>query len=144
MLNKKISLFSLIFILLLNTMYGQEVGKIFTSNEADSLFGKVIESKIVSSSILKEWLNSTNDKVMFKLENDNLTVLGDQRDLIFSNSSYTESNAVFHMFSKSKVLELLKKGGDSNSYFENRSKVLTITNGNFTLDLATPCPPYCP
>ncbi|MBK7980262.1 MAG: hypothetical protein IPK06_09770 [Ignavibacteriae bacterium] len=53
MLYKKNSFFFVIFILLINSTYGQEIGKIFTANEANSLFGKVLESKTVSSSILK-------------------------------------------------------------------------------------------
>lgn len=144
MLNKKISFFYIIFILSLSSIYSQEIGKIFTASEANSLFGKVNESTIVSNSVLNEWLNSTNDKVMFKLDKDNLIVLSDHRDLIYSNLSYTESNEVFHMYSKSKVLELLKNGGEANSYFENRSNVFSITNGNYTLEKSTPCPPYCP
>ncbi|MFZ1288469.1 MAG: hypothetical protein WAR79_00140 [Melioribacteraceae bacterium] len=146
MFNKNISfiIFFCIFTLSNNLTFGQEIGKIFALDEANANFGKVLESKSVSSSILKEWLNSTSDKVMFKLEKDNLVVLGDQRDLLFSNLNYNESNEIFHMYSKSKVIELLTMGGSTQTYFENRENVFSISNGEFTLELSFPCPPSCP
>ncbi|MBK7980263.1 MAG: hypothetical protein IPK06_09775 [Ignavibacteriae bacterium] len=80
---------------------------------------------------------------MFKLENDKLTVLGDQRKVISPNTIAIESSEVFHMYSKSKVIEILIKGGNTQTYFENRKNVFSITNGNYTLEYSTPCPPYC-
>ena len=47
------------------------------------------------------------------------------------------------MFSKSKVEELLKLGKNIATFVEYRGNVLTITNGAYTLELSTDCPPNC-
>ena len=50
---------------------------------------------------------------------------------------------VFHRFSKSIVKELLSLGKEEISYVEKRAEVLSITNGEFTLEMSDPCPPNC-
>jgi hypothetical protein len=73
-----------------------------------------------------------------------LTILGDNRILLYSLTSYLEKNEVFHVFSKNKVSELITISKNDMCYLENREKAFTITKGNFILDLSEPCPPRCP
>jgi hypothetical protein len=73
-----------------------------------------------------------------------LTILGDNRILLYSLTSYLEKNEVFHVFSKNKVSELITMSKNNMCYLENREKAFTITYGNLTLDLSQDCPPYCP
>lgn len=53
------------------------------------------------------------------------------------------SNEVFHLFSVSIVQELLTKGSNAVTFVENRQNVLTLTNGDETLELSESCPPIC-
>ena len=143
-MNSKIRFVSILFLfLLVSSVYSQEVGEVFSAQEANNNFGKVLESYSVSTSTVRSWLNSTDDKIMFLLKNGMLTVLGDDRVLIYSNTQYSETSEVFHLYSKSKVAELLYKGGNSTTNFENRENVFTINNGNYTLEISYPCPPHC-
>ena len=140
---KILTLSALIVLFLSISISAQEVGKIFTAKEANAQFGSVLESKSVSTSTVKNWLNGTKDKIIFLLNNSALTVLRDNRELVYSSSQYSETNEVFHMFSKSKVAELIAKGGNTTTYIENRSDVFSISNGSYTLETSYPCPPNC-
>jgi len=143
-MNKSFYLLSVILIIFLSSfLSAQSVGKILNSSEANSTFGEVLESKSILTVTVQGWLNSTDDKIMFRLENGNLFVLGDDRELLYSSGSFTDNNQLFHLYSKSKVSELITMGSDDATYFENRADVFTLTNGNFTLEYAWPCPPYC-
>lgn len=143
MSSKILTLTAIITLIFSISLSAQEIGKIFTASDANSQFGRVVESKSVSTSTVKGWLNSTDDKIMFLLVKGSLTVLGDDRDLVYSTSKYSEVDEVFHMYSKSMVAELLSKGGNSNTYFENRNDVFSLTNGEYTLEKSFPCPPHC-
>lgn len=132
-----------ISLLILNSISAQEIGEIFTAKEANLKFGKVLEHKSVPSSTVKEWLILTSDKIMFQLKNKNFTVLRDSRNLLYTTTSYSETDEQFHMYSKSKLAELINKGGNSTTYFEIRGNVFSITNGNYTLEMSTFCPPDC-
>jgi hypothetical protein len=48
------------------------------------------------------------------------------------------------MFSVSIINELLEKGKNTLSTIEIRGDVLSITNGIYTLEFSTICPPFCP
>ena len=112
-------------------------------NEADQLYGIVLDKMVINADKLEEILLSVNDKVMFRLENNKLTILGDNRSLLYCSSNFIESNQLFHMYSKSKVLELIYKGNEQTVTLENRKEVFSITVGNYTLETSWPCPPYC-
>ncbi len=140
---KILTILTFIVLFLSISISAQEVGEIFTAQEANTQFGSVLESKSVSTSTVRNWINSTDDKIMFLLDNGTLTVLGDDRDLVYSTGQYSEANEVFHMYSKSLVAELLNDGGNSTTYFENRNSVFSITNGSYTLEMSHDCPPNC-
>ena len=144
MLSRFFSYVTIFSLFIFTSISAQEIGQIFTVEEANEKFGKVLESKEVETSTVQSWLNSTNDKIMFRLDGGNCTVLGNSRELVYSTSNYSETNEEFHMYSKSKLVELMNKGGKSTTYLENRNDVFSITNGNFTLEKSLPCPPYCP
>ncbi|MFC2103567.1 hypothetical protein ACFLSS_03975, partial [Bacteroidota bacterium] len=50
---------------------------------------------------------------------------------------------VFTMFSKSVIKKLISDGGESTIYIEQRSEVLTVTNGSYTMESGVVCPPIC-
>ena len=136
-------LLSILFLMTINQSFSQEYGKIFSKNEADKLFGVVYKSQNIKKDVLISALQNTSKVVMFKLENNFLTILGDEREVLFSSGSFTDKNQVFRLFSKNKVEELLRLGNDDNCFVEDRERVLTVTNGDYTLEVSVPCPPTC-
>lgn len=143
MLSKYFSFVCVTLLFVFNSIFAQDIGELFTADEANDKFGKVIERVAVETSTLKGWINSTNDKIMFNLKGKSFTVLGDSRELVYSTSRYSESNEKFHMYSKSKLIELVNKGGKSTTYLENRNSVFSMRNGDIVLESSTPCPPFC-
>lgn len=142
--NKKIAIMVILFISFLSSInYSQEIGQIFDSKEADELFGPVLEKMSINADELKSILSSTDNKIMFGLENNEYTILGDNRKLLYCSDNFVEQNQVFHLYSKSKVLELLNKGNKQTVILENRQNVFSITVGNYTLEKGAPCPPNC-
>lgn len=142
--NKKIAIMVILFISFLSSInYSQEIGQIFDSKEADELFGPVLEKMSINADELKSILSSTDNKIMFRLENNEYTILGDNRKLLYCSDNFVEQNQVFHLYSKSKVIELLNKGNKQTVILENRQNVFSITVGNYTLEKGAPCPPNC-
>ncbi len=143
MLSRFFSYVTIFSLFVFTSISAQEIGKIFTVEEANEKFGKVIESVGIETSTVQSWINASNDKIMFRLKAKSYTVLVDSRELVYSTSNYFESNEEFHIYSKSKLVELMNKGSKSTTYLENRNDVFSITNGNFTLEYSLPCPPDC-
>lgn len=136
---------SVIFsILVLTNCSSQIVGKIFTKEEANTLYGTVLESVTMDPKELNSIVGQSQDVVMFKLANRQLTILGDGRKVLSPAGKTVEPQEVYSFFSKSKVVELLSTGSGNLVVFENRQNHLTITYGASTLEEAWPCPPYCP
>lgn len=140
---KKLFFIFALLSLISTSIYSQEIGKIFNKIEADELYGPVLESRTITSEKLKSIIIYSTDKVMFRLENNQISILGDTRNLLYSNSKFIVSNQVFHMYSKSKVLELLNIGKSLIVTLENRKNVFSITVGDYTLEMSNPCPPFC-
>lgn len=133
-----------IFVLVMNiSIFAQEYGKIFTSTEADSLFGPVLTKHVMEKDALNSSLQKTEKVIMFRIENNDLIILGDERTVLYTTNAYTDKNEVFSTFSKSKVLELEQAGNKAVYLIEQRKEHLTITNGDYTLEVSIPCPPYC-
>lgn len=117
-------------------------GKIFTKENADELYGPVIDSVEIKTADLMKMMDSTKTNVMFKVENSKVNILGDERKSL-KEEFVVKSTQVYHLFLKSTTLELLNSGGKDITYIEKRECVLTITNGNYTMEMSYPCPPFC-
>ena len=137
--------FLFLFILIsTNASFGQTYGEIFTNSEADQKFGPVTSSITITSDQLQDFLNKTNNVLMFKVKGGNLIVLGDGRRPIYPSSAAAAATDVFKAYSKSVISELLNKGGSESVKIEIRSGTLTITDGEVTLEMGVFCPPICP
>lgn len=119
-------------------------GKLLSSEQADKLFGPVKESVSISSSELKNFISKNSDVIMFQIFNSKLVVLGEDRSLVYSSglAAYSETDT-FIMYSSSMVAELIEKGKSNQTFVQKRDKVLTVTNGDVTLEYGTSCPPWC-
>jgi len=138
----KKSLFAF-FVIALISMYVYPQGKIISKEEANKLFGPVLVSKEIPSSTLKSLISQSAKVIMFNIMNNDVYILGDSRKVLLPAGLTINSSEVFHVYSTSIVHELLSNGSGPMTYIEKREKVLTITNGNFTLEYSIICPPFC-
>lgn len=136
--------FIVILTLTTSTCFSQTIGQIFGKEEANTLFGSVLESVTMSQSQLSSIISQTQNYVMFKVSNGNVTILGDGRTVLYPTGATVSSSEVFYLFSKSKLIELFNLSSGTQIYIERRSQTQTITKEQNTLDLAQPCPPFCP
>ena len=124
--------------------FAQTIGKIFTKEEANTLFGRVVDSVKISPAELNAAITKTEKDVMFRLVNGTLTILGDRRAPVYPSAETLVGRLdVFHRYSKSLVVELLSKGTGDAVYMENRKDVFSVTFGGYTLEMSYPCPPSC-
>ena len=65
------------------------------------------------------------------------------RNSIYPREKSINAEDVFTLFSVSVVNDLLSNGNHPYVYVEQRSEVLTISYGEYTLELGSICPPFC-
>ena len=143
------NIFLLIFIstiVLTDYSNAQVIGKIYTKSAANNLYGSVVTSVVINTSVLQKLASQSPKYLMFQIIQGKLVVLDSKRNVIYTNGdiSAVSASTVFRLFSTSIVDELLKEGNDTETYVEIRNDVLTITNGDETLEQSGACPPICP
>lgn len=138
-----------------------EVGKFFTSQEANVLFGKVISSFSIKANDLRKALDKANDYVLFAIKNNRVVIRDENRNRLSDENEQLDKNETMYIFSKSLVQKLLNSASntktDVNIFVEIRPEVLTLTAtnafrgnsvqgsaGDTTLEMAIVCPPICP
>ncbi len=122
----------------------QTIGKIYTKDAADSIYGKVDVSVKLNTADLLSYASKTSDYIMFNIVQGKAVVLDNKRSPLTPSDSAVSSTEVFKVCSVSVLLKLLKSGNSPETYFEERQNVLTITNGDFTVEQVANCPPICP
>lgn len=133
----------LLFFILLNIQLFPQ-GKILSKETADQLFGPVLVSKEIQTETLKMYTNQSFNVIMFKLMNNDLYILDNNRNALLPLGVTINSTEVFSMYSVTIVQQLLSNGNSPFTTVEKRKDVLTITNGMFTLEYSLLCPPFCP
>lgn len=118
-------------------------GELFTKEQADAEFGPVIKSIEIPVNILNQVVTQTNDRLMFKIMDDQLIILDSNRNTLYPAGRIVNSQEVFSMFSISLIKDMLSQGSGASVFIEQRMEVLSITYGLMTLEIATPCPPIC-
>lgn len=146
--NFKALLFSLIFLVLSNNFsFAQEVaGKIYSKEEADKLFGPVLHSITMSASQFESLLSQSGDRMLFKFDGSDLYVLNSKRNVMFTTGLQRAFSVSEQMkvYSALVVKELLSKGQSPTVTIEKRESVMSVTDGAYTMENASACPPYCP
>jgi len=133
-----------LFVLSYSVIYPQTYGKLYSKDQANVLFGTVSSSVQVNNAHIQSAINKTKNVLMFKIINGIVYILDNKRNVLYPVENSVSSSEPFHMFSVSIINELLEKGKNTLSTVEIRGDVLSITNGNFTLEFSTLCPPFCP
>lgn len=118
-------------------------GRIISKIEADSLFGPAVQSVTIKSDSVNNWVAKSDSRLMFALENGQVVVLRNKRELIAPATAVVSPAAVFHAYAKAKVAQLILSSKSPDVYFEQRSKVFSITCGDSTLEFGVGCPPWC-
>ena len=122
----------------------QTYGKLYSKNEADNIYGPVNQSIQVSTTEIMSILTKAPDIVMFSIINSSVVILGSDREFLYSTDKINyDENTIFTVYSKSVIHDLLNEGQSDITYIEQREKVLTITNGETTMEFGVQCPPYC-
>ncbi|MGD8306407.1 MAG: hypothetical protein PVF17_07115, partial [Ignavibacteria bacterium] len=95
-------------------------------------------------STLEDLMAKSEKTLMFKIINNEIYILNDKREVIYpAGKSVDDDNAKFAVYSISVITELLADGNQSSTQVEQRSEVLSITNGSQTLEMSGWCPPIC-
>lgn len=134
---------AIVFVLNINC-FGQRYGRLFTRATANEKFGPVVDSIEFSVENFQELLNETDNYTMFKIVNDTIIILNQNRQVLYPEGLIINSKEVFTVFSKSVVEDLISVGNSKAVYFEQRGKVFSVTVGNVTMEVGASCPPVCP
>ncbi len=121
----------------------QYLGEIISNQTAEKEFGSVTNSVSILSELLQSLSENTKDLMMFNILNNQLYILGDNRKILYPSNAQISTDSVFKVYSKTKVMELLIQGQNKYATIENRNETITVTNGNFTLEYGSLCPPWC-
>lgn len=118
-------------------------GEIISKTTADQNFGEATTSQTMSTDLLQSLADQTVNLLMFNIIDDRIIVLGDNRKPLYPDGYTPPPDRIFRVYSKAKVLELIESGGDNNSFVEIRGNIITVTNGDYTLEYGALCPPWC-
>lgn len=124
-------------------MAEKTIGTIYPAAEAESRFGSVHYSIEIGTEELKSFLNRTNNLLMFNIKDEKLYILGDGRESVYPAGFAPEQSEVYTVYSKSKIEELINEGKADRTIIEQRKDVLSVTNGIYTLENSSWCPPFC-
>lgn len=124
-------------------IFAQTYGKIIGKTEADSLFGKVLESRVLPDSLVAVVVADTSSHVMFHLKDSKLIIKGGGGHIIYPAGVELNGEESFTVYSKSVFDELVIRGADSAVIIQRRDEVLTISTDDITLEFGVGCPPYC-
>ena len=124
-------------------LLAQTYGKIISKEEADSLFGEILESKPVTVSDFMLILEKSNSYLMFLLEDGELVIKKEGQEIVYKSGTNELIGGIFHVFSKSIIMELLSRGQSEFVLIDRREKELCISYENYILEFGMECPPFC-
>lgn len=134
-----------LFLLLSGLTFSQQVvGKIYSKQEADNLYGPVLSSVQIKSTTLTGLLSNSTNYIMFRIINGSAYIVDNNRLPIYPGKFNVNTDDIYRLFSISLVAKILQDGNSPITYIESRGKnILTITNGLSTLEFSNTCPPFC-
>lgn len=136
-------LLAFMLLTLTGLLEAQTHGKLYSKEEADAVYGAVISSIPIKTAELQQLINRAGDEILFNILDNKLVILGKGRKALYPAGFAVDKETVFMMYSVSVVKELLDKGKDETTKVEKRKDVLSLTNGAYTMEFASCCPPIC-
>lgn len=134
----------IIFISCGYSVHAQEIGKMLSKTEANQKYGPAIQSFSVEDTVLTSLISQAGNYIMFNFKNENIIILGQNRTPLYPKGVKVSSGEVFKIYSCSKVTQLMDLGKGTSTSIENRGNVVSLTNGDYTLEEGKSCPPVCP
>ncbi len=149
-----------------STLFAQ--GKLYTPEEADQLFGQVVETvpmglenllAALESNPLKfgdsgeNMLNTASpsgdsDVVMFRIMDGDIVVLDGARRSLYNPTSLDftdQKDTVFYVYGRDAIETLAREGGGRTLNFQNRENgAFSISSGSWVLKSVPECPDECP
>lgn len=139
------SLYSFILLLIISsiTLNAQEYGKIYSADEANILFGDVLHVTKINKDDLMNLSKASTDVMLFQFISNECYIFNETKTKVFGEERSITTPQTFYVYSTSKVKELIEKADSDMLYLEKRERHLTISGGNYTLEKAVDCPPFC-
>ncbi|MCP5052824.1 MAG: hypothetical protein GY940_36990 [bacterium] len=143
-------------------------GKLFTKEEAEEKFGKVVEmvpmslerfqalldanpatdAKVGKKLVIPSSASRYRDTIMFRIVDTDIVILDGMRRSIYNPTSkdfVKQGQMEFKVYARELVETLVRDGGGDRVMFEIReSGVFSISCGIIILDDGEDCPPACP
>lgn len=129
------------------TVYTPEYGKLFTKEEANTLYGKPVESLPMDIKTFRTVLENTKNILMYAIVDGEIILAGEGRKVLYPANKAVPEKTVLNVASKKVVQELIDRIGaaeNSQVFVEKRSEVSSISYDLYTLEQSSPCPPFCP
>ncbi len=122
----------------------EERGKIFSRDDANKQFGLALLSLDIKNEIIFDCLTKTEGLLMFNIIDNTIYILDNKRNTLLPTGKSIEPEVVFKTFDIEIVNKLIASGNQPVTFIESRAEdVISLTNGNFTLEVGVPCPPWC-
>lgn len=121
----------------------QITGIIYSKAEAYQKFGPVLDSIEMDTAQLNTLLSSSGNYLLFKINEGNLYILSSDRKPLYPADFTVQPDEVYKIVTVSIIKELINQGQNKQIFFEARKDVSSLTNGNFTLEEISDCPPFC-
>ena len=120
----KILVVFLLALILFACSQTSQIGRIYTSVEADKLFGVVIYSESINSSVLAGLLERTDKIIMFGLINKHLIILDNNRHFLYPERADFKDTDVFTSYDTGVVREILSVNSNKNN--DNGSEIIDV------------------
>lgn len=123
----------------------QSVGKVFDKQFADYAYGKVYFSFPLSEDAIKKILDDPTNYALFKVTKEKVQVFNADRKALYPADGVVGKDEPCYVYSKDKIKELLDSSKQAGSItVEMRGSHITLSSGEFTLEMTCFCPPICP
>ena len=120
-------------------------GQLFSREAANDKFGPVLKSVDLPISTFLIFTNQANNNhLMFRIQGNQVIILDGKRNVLYPAGTVVNSQDVFTMYNISVINELLSNNSGEFITIEQRKDVLSISFGDMTMEIGTPCPPFCP
>ncbi|MBI1937537.1 MAG: hypothetical protein HYS25_05380 [Ignavibacteriales bacterium] len=119
------------------------IGKIFTNQQANELYGPVLTSVQISKEELGAAVAKAKKYVLFAIKDGKAFIMDERKVSLTGDLSFLAYHEKANAFSKSVVERFLSSSSNTIT-FEQRETVFTVSSSESTTESSLPCPPMCP
>jgi len=119
------------------------IGKIFTKQQANELYGPVLTSVQISKEELRAAVAKAKKYVLFAIKDSKAFIMDERKVSLTGDLSFLSYNEKANVLSKSVVERFLSSSSNTVT-LEQRETVFTVSSSESTTESSLPCPPLCP